>query len=302
MKALLKLLAAGISLLLVASSTFAQTPAACTITFFTSPTAGDVLFPQGINRFGNIVGFHQNPAHPEIGSRAFVRFSNGTFGSCCKIAGLNTDTILVASKRNASGVVVGRYEDNNLSTFHGFVSSGSQTVTFDYPGAELTNLFGINSFGSLVGIRVPKPPRTLPFIGFVWKNGSFHDVQFGTTATNPTSINDSGVIVGWHQVGTSTHGFVLSGGAFHDVLVPGSSTTLVNDINNAGVMVGTFDTGHGVQSFILKNGAFQDVVVPGARDVEVFGINGFNVLTGFANFPNSSGTVTTKAFLGRCSL
>jgi hypothetical protein len=76
----------------------------------------------------------------------------------------------------------------------------------------------------------------------------------------------------------------------------------VNDINNAGVMVGTFNAGHGVQSFILKNGAFQDVVVPGARDVEVFGINGFNVVTGFANFPNSSGTVTTRAFLARCSL
>jgi uncharacterized membrane protein len=166
----------------------------------------------------------------------------------------------------------------------------------------LTNVNGINRFGSIVGTRVPPRPRTEPSIGFVWKNGVFHDLRFGNTVTTPTSINDNGIIVGSHQVGANPHGFVLANGLFHDVMVPGASDTIVNDINNAGVMVGTFNAGHGIQSFVLKNGTFHDLVVPGARDIEIFGINGFNTLTGFANFPNSDGTVTTRALLAKCSL
>lgn len=292
------LLAAGASLLLGATCCFAQTPAACTVTFFNSPNAGEVLLPQGINRFGTIVGFTNNPQSPQSGVHPFVRFADGSFGSCCKIPNVNP-AIETASKRSASGVVVGSYQ---AKAFHGFVSSGAHTVAFNFPGAAATTVNGINRFGSIVGSRVPPAPRTEPSIGFVWKNGHFRDLRFGTNVTTPSSINDSGVVVGSHQVGANPHGFILTNGVFHDITVPGASNTIVNDINNAGVMVGTFNAGHGVQSFILKNGVLHDLVVPGARDVEVFGINGLNALTGFATFANPDGTVTTRALLAKCSL
>lgn len=64
---------------------------------------------------------------------------------------------------------------------------------------------------------------------------AFNNQTFGD------DINNAGVIVGTYRNGTGAHGFVLDGGVFTTVDVPGARfDTLLTGINDAGVLVGQY--------------------------------------------------------------
>ncbi len=66
----------------------------------------------------------------------------------------------------------------------------------DYPGADNTQVFGINDRGDVVGIGFADP-NSLPFV-YDSKKGNFTDVAplAGYSATGVLGINDPGVMVG----------------------------------------------------------------------------------------------------------
>jgi PEP-CTERM motif len=68
-----------------------------------------------------------------------------------------------------------------------------------------------------------------------------------TGDTVATGINDSGQVVGYYSNTTSGGyvGFSLSGGAYSDVVVSGSATTVASGVNNAGLITGTSTDGSG---------------------------------------------------------
>jgi hypothetical protein len=284
-------------LLLFASVLCGAQTATCTNwTFF---SAGTSTKPQGINRWGTVVG----NATSADGSTVFgfVRYSNG---SIQKYSGMTF------GRRNAQGVTVGSAWNQGL--LQGLVLSGSSTVTVDYPGASVTAtvLNGINNWGTIVGIwSNTNPPFTGPWASFKLKNGMFTPIDYpGSVTTNVTRISDKGVIVGYYNYYAfngnhlPNHGFTLANGVYKKLDNPKASQaafngTVLNDINSSGTIVGTYRPSDNLDhGFIYVNGTFKDVKVPKFPNSTVNGINRYGYVTGIAY---GSGGVQT-AYTAHC--
>src|SRR5262249_10074496 len=104
---------------------------------------------------------------------------------------------------NASGQIVGYYEDGN--GVHGFLDDHGIFTTIDVPGSNETLLFGINSSGVIVGEYYTNSI----FHGFIYDHGTIttFDVP-NSTLTWITDINDAGQITGYYD--TSLNGQFVS--------------------------------------------------------------------------------------------
>src|SRR4051812_26615376 len=130
-------------LLLSAILASAQTTANCTFTFFQgTQSRDDRTLPDGINRYGNVVGSIIDPG----GTRAMIRYSNGSV----KLLQAPNATGTWFHRRNANGVTVGAFADSN-GKVHGVVYANGSWRAVDYPGALRTELMGINMYGTIVG-------------------------------------------------------------------------------------------------------------------------------------------------------
>jgi hypothetical protein len=278
-----------IAVLLFSLSSFcpAQQAATCDHwTFFKS-------FPaSGINRWNTVVGTGTRSDGSIVG---FIRYSNG---------GVTTYKFPNAtqthfSKRNAAGVTVGNVDFN-----HGLIVSGSSATTIDYPGAPQTILTGINRWNSMVGTYQYNDDADFgpEWTGFkMWKNGSFAPIQPpGALNTNPNSISDTGIVVGWYAAADEAvpfapdpfHGFVLANGVYKTVSYPNAFQTSLNDINSAGVIVGSWGGSDGDGGgFLYVNGKFKDVLTPGGASTAVNGINDNGYVTG---------TYSAGSFIAHC--
>jgi hypothetical protein len=56
------------------------------------------------------------------------------------------------TRRNNLGVTIGYYGDCSFRV-HGVVVAGSNSVTVDYAGAFYTFLYGVNNWGTVVGVH-----------------------------------------------------------------------------------------------------------------------------------------------------
>lgn len=96
----------------------------------------------------------------------------------------------------------------------------------------------------------------------------------GASLTRPFDINNSGVVVGFYNNQTGTHGFVLSQNTFTTVDFPSAVLTAALGINDLGYIVGRFQTEEGVDhGFLLANGIFRQIDFPGSTSTQCHGIN-----------------------------
>lgn len=244
------------------------------------------IVPQGINRWGTVVGstYKSTGPHGSSVTYGYVHYSNGTFSTYMAPNASNT----YFTRRNALGVTVGAYADSSLLQHqHGLVMSGSNMVTVDYPGATDTWLSGINYWGTIVGNYYDS---SHPEGGaFKLKNGVFTNILYpGSVSTAVTSISDNGVIVGrYHDYNPPyIHGFILTNGIYATLNNPkgsasGGQGTTLQDINGSGVIVGSFTppTG-GTNGFIYINSSFKYVTVPNFGFSPVDGVNGYGYVVG----------------------
>ena len=85
------------------------------------------------------------------------------------------------------------------------------------------------------------------------------------------------------------HGFLVSGGTFTQIDVPGAIGTEVRGINDAGQIVGTFYNSTGPRhGFLDSGGIFTRIDMPGADWTEAYGINDAGQVVG--NFQSKSPT------------
>lgn len=260
-------------------------------TFFKSFSAS------GINRSNTVVGSATQsggiPQFPPVSG--YIRWSNGGVEKY-KFPGA-TETHF--SKRNSSGVTVG-----DVDFDHGLIVSGSSATTIDYPGAPQTILTGINKWYTMVGSYQYNDDADFgpEWTGFkMWKNGSFTQIGApGAINTNPTSISDTGIVVGWYEAATEavafapdpSHGFVLANGVYKTVSYPNAFRTSLNDINSAGIIVGSWgDKNGGTGGFLFVNGKFKDVLGPNGETTAVNGINDNGYVTG---------TSSAGSFIAHC--
>jgi len=101
----------------------------------------------------------------------------------------------------------------------------------------------------------------------------------GTGSGHGTScwgINNAGEIVGSYSLSIWGNGFILSGGVYTDIVVPGATAgTTAYGINNVGQIVGSFADNVGQHGFLYtrSNGTFATLDVPGATVTLAIGIN-----------------------------
>jgi hypothetical protein len=269
-----------------------QTKATCDHwTFFKSFSAS------GINQWNTVVGAATEsggtPQFPPVSG--YIRWANGGVQKY-KFPGA-TETRF--SKRNAAGVIVGNVDFN-----HGLIVTGSSATTIDYPGAPQTILTGINRWDSMVGAYQYNDDADFgpEWTGFqMWANGTFTSIDApGAINTNPNSISDTGIVVGWYEARAEavafapdpSHGFVLAKGVYKTVSYPNAFRTSLNDINSGGVIVGSWGNSDGTTGgFLFVNGKFEDVLTPGGASTAVNGINDNGYVTG---------TSSAGSFIAHC--
>jgi len=182
-----------------------------------------------------------------------------------------------AQKINDSGQIVGYYRDSSRN-YHGFLLSGGTYSAIGCPSPYIGSVaVGINNLGQIVGYCYAPggvngsygSSRSFIVSGGVLSFLPDAPGSYGGASTFAEGINDNGQIVGWYADSClcKGHGFLLSGGIYTTVDVPGFGATYPFGINNHGEIVGftssTFGGGS-PQGFTLINGTYTSFNDPAA--------------------------------------
>lgn len=113
-------------------------------------------------------------------------------------------------------------------------------TTLDYPGAVLTNAWGINPGGDIVGVYTDTAGHQH---GFLLSGGQFTSIDYpGAIATEARGISPSGDIVGSYTNSPgglpNVHGFTTSNGTFTQVQFPGYLGSIAQRIMPNGTIFG----------------------------------------------------------------
>jgi hypothetical protein len=165
----------------------------------------------GINDRGVAVGFYQNKAgnargyEYNIHTMKFTRVlipgaPQGLNGPSLTVTGINSYDTVVGFYVNKKGVTVA------------FERPGSTFITFAYPGASMTQAFGINDSGEVVGAYTIGTGSSAQSYGFTWTRAhGFVTVNdpngIGSTVIN--GVDDRGELVGFYtDKAGNTDGFL----------------------------------------------------------------------------------------------
>jgi probable HAF family extracellular repeat protein len=169
-----------------------------------------------------------------------------------------------------TGDIVGRYASSEGKS-HGYLLRQGRFTTIDF-SPTFTGAIGINRSGDIVGRYQSADGK---FHGYLLSAGIFTSLDVpGATATSAFGINPQGDIVGGYcypgpcpapvQSGLN-HGFVLRGGTFNSIDVPGAVLTQAWKINAAGQVAGRYKSTDGKwHAFLMSDGEFTSIDVPGA--------------------------------------
>jgi probable HAF family extracellular repeat protein len=219
----------------------------------------------------------------------------------------------MAAGINDLGQIVGSYDTLDGDT-HGFLDNAGAFTTVDYPNARLTELWGVNDSGEIVGdasvggafLDIAGVPTTIAYpgsgitsvsginsqgqivgqyadstgdYGFLDTSGTFTLINCGPL-TSARGINDQGQIVG----NANGSGFLYANGTCTTINVPGSTSTYVTGINDSGQIVGYYSQPTGIANthgFIEMNGVFATIDDPnGIGSTAIFGINNSGDIVG----------------------
>ena len=215
-----------------------------------------------------------------FGSSETAFYFKGITNHTVKVPGATASAVYGV---NATGHMVGGFNDTNGSRIHGFLYDGTTFVTLDDPAGNVygTNANGINDAGVIVGTYdIAEIPH-----GFVYTNGSYTNFDCPNSAgTNATGINSSGQIVGFCWYNSTYHGFLLNNGDYTAIDFPQAALTYLYGINDAGAMAGTFEdpAGH-FHGFTFSDGVFNQVDVQGGTtDTFLIRIKNNGAVVGFA--------------------
>ena len=155
---------------------------------------------------------------------------------------------------NDAGQFVGQY--SNAGGSHAYFYNGSTFITIDDPKATAWSVaLGINATGLIVGQY-----RDTSNHGYIYNpnTGVYSTIDRpGATSTSAFGINAAGQIVGdfSDNIGSGQHGYILTGGVFTTIDVPGAAQgTVTTAINSSGQILGYYyyNNNNNVSSFIYN--------------------------------------------------
>lgn len=147
-------------------------------------------------------------------------------------------------------------------------------TSFDYPGTNITEAYGINNSGQVVG-KWAAPVGATYSAGFLYDQGNFSEIRFpGAETTFPMGISNNGLIVGWYKTGDSDAlGFLDDLGTYKTIHFPGSTSTVANGVNRNGQVVGFYVDAMGLEHGFLFDGGSYQTITPGAFIFRAIAIN-----------------------------
>jgi probable HAF family extracellular repeat protein len=197
----------------------------------------------------------------------------------------------------------------------GAVSAGAAPYVYtELRSSGGTNLFGINTSGTVIGYSNANYPS------FIYADGTYTTLNYPLANAYNTfayGINDAGTVVGSYAIDNVAHGFLYANGVFTTFDVPGALNTGLSGINDAGTLWGSYDShsfvdqggvittdpfggrsvagindfgvvdgtytdsAGSVHGFVYSNGVYTTIDVPGASDTHLLGINDAGELVGF---------------------
>lgn len=233
--------------LTAAPSALTSSPGASfAFTTFDAPFPGTMNTQNnGINNLGISVGEYCVDAEGGM-CHAYRRSAQGVFTLIDPPGAI--DSFNFANDINIKGVIVSPYRTAPGPTgVHCFVLNAGVYTTIDVPA------------------NVPGP-----FLG-----------GFGTRCRG---INDQGQIVGGYRTpgptGQVHHGFLLSGGVWTPIDVPGAAHTDAVRINNLGQIVGSYVQNGVVHGFLFDGAIFTTIDFPAAKETFADGINNKGQIVG----------------------
>ena len=229
------------------------------------------LIPQGgqpldINDNGDIIG--------SSGADGFI-YRNGAYTA-----------LIFPLSINNSDQIIGDYGVSTSIYMQSFLYSDGLYTAIDVPGSLYTNVEAINDYGEIVGSYVNKGSSQA--YGFTYIDGVYTTLDIPNGA--PTSINDSGEIVGSFGLGSDDY-FIYSNGMYTTLSLPGF---LANGlfINNSGQIAGSYeapipggpDGGYsiGIYAFIYNDGVYTPINIPGSALVYLDGFNNAGQVVGYS--------------------
>jgi probable HAF family extracellular repeat protein len=261
-------------------------------------TAPQGIVPTGINDRRQIVGEYIDD---RLVSRGFLLDKHGRFTRIDVPGAKGTN----AARINNRGQIVGIYSDTSPDLgdrpdsdptaptykLRGFLLDRHGRLTrLDIPGARLSQAFGINDRGQVVGDYQDSDGK---FHGYLWQEGRFTTIDVpGATATSVTEINNRGQLLGGYLDDRGrSHGVVLERGRYTTFDVPGAQVTFPLGLNDRGQIVGFgFDPADltTIRGFLLAKGAtgpLTPISRPGATTTAPFAINNRGQIVGAAETP-----------------
>lgn len=228
----------------------------------------DFTVAPGINARGEIVGMYRLAGEMMTRRHGFLRSRDGRF-STIDFPGANFTS---AKGINPRGDIVGEYCMDLLPCMsglgknrkHGYLLSGGEFTSIDFPDAIATEAYKINPAGQIVGSYRDSDGK---YHAFLLSEGEFTSIDFpGAFETEPGEltgnggINPRGDIVGGYCDAApcrvdngSVHGFLLSEGEFTSIDFPGATWTAAFGINARGDIAGAYtDISGQVHGFLLN--------------------------------------------------
>jgi hypothetical protein len=161
-----------------------------------SPPVDQLL---GVNNSDIAVGFFTNRSGVNRGYEYNIR--TGQFSRVLPPGATNSNlgASLTAAAINNHGDVAGFYNKTS-SLVDGFIKLHSgQFTTLAYPGATMTQAFGVNDSDEVVGAYTTGSGSSAVSHGFTWQDGKWATVNIGgSSSTTINGVNDEGDLVGFY--------------------------------------------------------------------------------------------------------
>ncbi len=235
----------------------------------------------GVNNSLIIAGYHNF-----FQNQGFVLTLPANFATENYPASMMTQVVGI----NNTGTTDGFYVDQNSVT-HGFYrTSNGAFTTVDFAGTAFNQLLSQNDLKQAAGYFSMSQNNSTPDTPYIYDEvgGIFEVIVIpgAVGGAQATGINNSQAKCGFFIDSQNVnHGWLLQGGTFKQLDVPGSIFTQALGLNNNGQVVGSWmDSGNLTHGFIytISNGQYTTIDDPlGVGTTIVNGINDNGVLVGF---------------------
>jgi len=158
-----------------------------------SPPVDQLL---GVNNREIAVGFFTNNAGLSRGYEYNIRTHRFSRVEIPGARGLGPS--LTATAINNLGDVAGFYNKTSMQVDAFLKLHSGRFITLAYPGAAMTQAFGVNDSDEVVGTYTTGTGNAAVTHGFTWKDGKYASVNIsGASSTAINGVNDEGDLVGF---------------------------------------------------------------------------------------------------------